>query len=143
MAGKSGNTNVWFILKYIQGRKTIFSKFETLSTLILIKIVGTDSRLGWGFRLGDRADFQVMLELGPQINTQKLSNEKEEAKSSNSKRNTLDTLAETLYAQRQQDKKEKEKKIQKEKKKVSSWFQISGGLNLCSVVVTSFYLVYY
>lgn len=27
---------------------------------------GTDSRLGFGFRLGDHADFQVQLELGPQ-----------------------------------------------------------------------------
>ncbi|KAL5281352.1 hypothetical protein ACFFRR_005010 [Megaselia abdita] len=30
---------------------------------------GTDSRVGFGFRLGDHADFQVMLELGPQTNT--------------------------------------------------------------------------
>lgn len=30
---------------------------------------GTDSRVGFGFRLGDHADFQVLLELGPQTNT--------------------------------------------------------------------------
>ncbi|XP_055596204.1 uncharacterized protein LOC129746540 [Uranotaenia lowii] len=30
---------------------------------------GTDSRLGFGFRLGDHADFQVQLELGPQQRT--------------------------------------------------------------------------
>ncbi|XP_054744799.1 uncharacterized protein LOC129249158 [Anastrepha obliqua] len=30
---------------------------------------GTDSRLGFGFRLGNHADFQVLLELGPQKNT--------------------------------------------------------------------------
>ncbi|XP_053676247.1 uncharacterized protein LOC128726459 [Anopheles nili] len=30
---------------------------------------GTDSRLGFGFRLGEHADFQVQLELGPQLNT--------------------------------------------------------------------------
>ncbi|XP_076754632.1 snustorr snarlik [Xylocopa sonorina] len=30
---------------------------------------GTDSRIGVGFRLGDHADFQVLLELGPQTET--------------------------------------------------------------------------
>lgn len=30
---------------------------------------GTDSRLGIGFRLGEHADFQVLLELGPQSDT--------------------------------------------------------------------------
>ncbi|XP_035779792.1 uncharacterized protein LOC118459997 isoform X2 [Anopheles albimanus] len=30
---------------------------------------GTDSRIGFGFRLGEHADFQVQLELGPQLNT--------------------------------------------------------------------------
>ncbi|XP_023025691.1 snustorr snarlik [Leptinotarsa decemlineata] len=62
---------------------------------------GTDSRLGWGFRLGDRADFQVMVELGPQTNTQPLANQGEE---NNRKRNTLENLAETLYAQRELEK---------------------------------------
>ncbi|XP_064537322.1 uncharacterized protein snsl isoform X2 [Drosophila montana] len=33
---------------------------------------GTDSRLGFGFRLGEHADFQVLLELGPQKNTRPL-----------------------------------------------------------------------
>lgn len=79
-------------------------------------ITGTDSRLGWGFRLGDRADFQVMLELGPQKNTQRLANQQDD--NNNSKRNTLDSLTETLYAQRQLEKKIKERKIQNEKKKV-------------------------
>lgn len=27
---------------------------------------GTDSRFGFGFRLGEHADFQVLVELGPQ-----------------------------------------------------------------------------
>ncbi|XP_047353258.1 uncharacterized protein LOC124950514 [Vespa velutina] len=30
---------------------------------------GTDSRLGIGFRLGEHADFQILLELGPQTDT--------------------------------------------------------------------------
>ncbi|KAF7987922.1 hypothetical protein HCN44_003785 [Aphidius gifuensis] len=35
---------------------------------------GTDSRVGVGFRLGEHADFQVMLELGPQKETEKFGN---------------------------------------------------------------------
>lgn len=33
---------------------------------------GTDSRLGVGFRLGEHADFQVLVELGPQTETDAL-----------------------------------------------------------------------
>lgn len=33
---------------------------------------GTDSRVGFGFRLGEHADFQVLYEIGPQINTRKI-----------------------------------------------------------------------
>ncbi|KAH8391843.1 hypothetical protein KR215_005710, partial [Drosophila sulfurigaster] len=33
---------------------------------------GTDSRFGFGFRLGEHADFQVLLELGPQKETRPL-----------------------------------------------------------------------
>ncbi|XP_032525825.2 uncharacterized protein LOC116776683 [Danaus plexippus] len=34
---------------------------------------GTDSRIGFGFAFGNHADFQVMLELGPQSNTMPLN----------------------------------------------------------------------
>lgn len=34
-----------------------------------MSILGTDSRVGFGFRLGPNADFQVLFELGPQQNT--------------------------------------------------------------------------
>lgn len=68
-------------------------------------LLGTDSRLGWGFRLGDRADFQVLVELGPQTNTQPLANQ--EDKSSN-KRNTINNLSNVLYSQRQQEKKQEQ-----------------------------------
>ncbi|XP_047542514.1 uncharacterized protein LOC125075017 [Vanessa atalanta] len=34
---------------------------------------GTDSRIGFGFAFGNHADFQVMLELGPQTNTMNLT----------------------------------------------------------------------
>ncbi|XP_068901394.1 uncharacterized protein snsl isoform X2 [Tenebrio molitor] len=64
---------------------------------------GTDSRIGWGFRLGDRADFQVMVELGPQKYTQPLGNQGGGG-DNNRKRNTADTFSDTLYAQRQKDK---------------------------------------
>uniref|UniRef100_A0A1I8Q2X4 Uncharacterized protein n=1 Tax=Stomoxys calcitrans TaxID=35570 RepID=A0A1I8Q2X4_STOCA len=36
---------------------------------------GTDSRLGFGFRLGEHADFQVMLELGPQKETRPIGDQ--------------------------------------------------------------------
>ncbi|XP_030754992.1 uncharacterized protein LOC115881590 [Sitophilus oryzae] len=75
---------------------------------------GTDSRIGWGFRLGDRADFQVMVELGPQLNTQPLANQ---GGSSTNKRSSLNNLANTLYAQRQQEKKENQVRKQEEEKK--------------------------
>ncbi|XP_017889979.1 uncharacterized protein LOC108630914 isoform X2 [Ceratina calcarata] len=35
---------------------------------------GTDSRIGIGFRLGEHADFQVLLELGPQMETEPIGN---------------------------------------------------------------------
>ncbi|XP_058794178.1 uncharacterized protein LOC131665930 [Phymastichus coffea] len=36
---------------------------------------GTDSRVGVGFRLGEHADFQVLVELGPQKETEPLGND--------------------------------------------------------------------
>ncbi|XP_056647004.1 uncharacterized protein LOC130451779 [Diorhabda sublineata] len=45
---------------------------------------GTDSRFGWGFRLGRYADFQVMVELGPQTYTQPIYQENKASGSSNS-----------------------------------------------------------
>lgn len=33
---------------------------------------GTDSRVGFGFRLGNHADFQTIFEIGPQKNTKPL-----------------------------------------------------------------------
>lgn len=35
---------------------------------------GTDSRFGFGFRLGEHADYQVLIELGPQKYTRPLGN---------------------------------------------------------------------
>ncbi|KAI4454794.1 wd repeat domain 62 isoform g [Holotrichia oblita] len=74
-----------------------------LTTIIIITnyTAGTDSRFGWGFRLGNRADFQVLVELGPQTNTQPLGNQQT---NTNSKRSSLNTLTNVLYAQRQHEK---------------------------------------
>lgn len=35
-----------------------------------MSLTGTDSRIGFGYRLGDHADFQVQFEIGPQKDTQ-------------------------------------------------------------------------
>ncbi|XP_055683054.1 uncharacterized protein LOC129789946 [Lutzomyia longipalpis] len=47
---------------------------------------GTDSRVGFGYRLGEHADFQVLLELGPQKFTKPIG-EGDQMTNTNSKRN--------------------------------------------------------
>ncbi|XP_065357674.1 uncharacterized protein snsl [Calliphora vicina] len=47
---------------------------------------GTDSRLGFGFRLGEHADFQVLLELGPQKETRPIGDQDNSDGSSFNKR---------------------------------------------------------
>ncbi|CAO1369279.1 unnamed protein product [Diamesa hyperborea] len=70
---------------------------------------GTDSRVGFGYRLGDHADFQVQFELGPQKETKAIG-----TGSSNSKRNI-----------RPADEWQIEKQLKKEKAKneASSWLE--------------------
>lgn len=46
---------------------------------------GTDSRIGVGYRLGEHADFQVLVELGPQKFTKPIGGD--QAMNTNSKRN--------------------------------------------------------
>lgn len=65
--------------------------------------LGTDSRLGWGFRLGDRADFQILVELGPQTNTQPLANQQD---TRTNKRNVHHNPINVLYAQQQEKNKQ-------------------------------------
>lgn len=55
-----------------------FFKFE--------KIVGADSKLGFGFRLGPHADFQTIIELGPQEKTKPLGLDGNQLKRQSSKR---------------------------------------------------------
>lgn len=39
---------------------------------VCVVVLGKDSRIGAGFRVGPNADFQVLVELGPQSETQPL-----------------------------------------------------------------------
>lgn len=92
----------------------IYSNIPTLKK-------GTDSRFGWGFRLGDRADFQFLTELGPQTNTQPLANQED---NSVNKRSSVNNLANILYAQRQHDKKENEvTKMDNPKSEGANWLK--------------------
>lgn len=43
---------------------------STALVLSSVSVSGTNSTVGVGFRLGDHAHFQVLLELGPQVTTQ-------------------------------------------------------------------------
>lgn len=57
--------------------------FPSLSfTHSLSLILGTDSRIGFGYRFGDHADIQIQFELGPQKETQPIGD-----KATQSKRN--------------------------------------------------------
>ncbi|XP_067626188.1 uncharacterized protein snsl isoform X2 [Eurosta solidaginis] len=60
---------------------------------------GTDSRLGFGFRLGNHADFQVLLELGPQKNTRPIG---DNADSENSFNKRQVSKAQRDYLRRKQ-----------------------------------------
>lgn len=66
-------------------------EFATLLGLVFSTIPqvkkGTDSRIGFGYRFGNHADTQVLLELGPQKNTAKLGSDgSSDSSSFNSKR---------------------------------------------------------
>ncbi|XP_065083661.1 uncharacterized protein snsl [Ochlerotatus camptorhynchus] len=57
---------------------------------------GTDSRLGFGFRLGEHADFQVQLEIGPQQRTRPIGS------SSSSSKRDVDTDDYQQYIRKKQ-----------------------------------------
>ena len=54
---------------------------------MFITAAGVDSRVGLGFRMGPNADFQIMLELGPQQKTQAIG---PDAVNGNGKRETFE-----------------------------------------------------
>ncbi|RZC34166.1 hypothetical protein BDFB_008067 [Asbolus verrucosus] len=92
-----------FIFKIFGAHSLVVPDEITSAFFVIINNIpklqkGTDSRFGWGFRLGDRADFQILTELGPQKFTQPLYNQRTMG---NSKRSTLDSLSDGLYAQSQ------------------------------------------
>ena len=47
----------------------------------ILYFLGTDSRLGVGFRFGEHSDFQILVELGPQFYTDPIGNEKKDENS--------------------------------------------------------------
>ncbi|XP_028173341.1 uncharacterized protein LOC114362239 [Ostrinia furnacalis] len=66
-----------FLLKYGSCSIIIPEELPSLLSVAYSNIPpikkGTDSRVGFGFAFGNHADFQVMLELGPQTNTKNLT----------------------------------------------------------------------
>ncbi|XP_017116483.1 uncharacterized protein LOC108138653 [Drosophila elegans] len=85
---------------------------------------GTDSRLGFGFRLGQHADFQVLVELGPQKETRPIGEPKPDDQSFNKRQvsqSDQKALARQLY--RQQVKKEAERLMTSTEKNAASWLE--------------------
>ncbi|XP_043662626.1 uncharacterized protein LOC122626431 [Drosophila teissieri] len=85
---------------------------------------GTDSRLGFGFRLGEHADFQVMVELGPQKETRPIGEPSQDDQSF-SKRQVSQSdqkaLARQLY--RQQVMEEAERLMTSTERNGASWLE--------------------
>ncbi|XP_017043895.1 uncharacterized protein LOC108089924 [Drosophila ficusphila] len=85
---------------------------------------GTDSRLGFGFRLGEHADFQVMVELGPQKETQPVGDPSKDDQSFNKRQvsqSEQKALARQLY--REQVKKEAERLMTSTERNGASWLE--------------------
>jgi len=77
------------LLSFVQISESLVVPQELVTILSLIYSnippikKGTDSRVGFGFRLGEHADFQVMVELGPQKATQPIGSKVESDSSFN------------------------------------------------------------
>lgn len=63
------STRTFHQLKKVYDINSIYYIFKQFYYYYLLIKIGTDSRVGFGYRLGEHADFQVMFELGPQTNT--------------------------------------------------------------------------
>ncbi|XP_076231845.1 snustorr snarlik [Calliopsis andreniformis] len=88
---------------------------------------GTDSRIGVGFRLGEHADFQVLVELGPQTKTDPIGNaasnskRRRDAMFDAAMRGELGSLAQAIAKYQLERKLQKElEKFNKTKEKVES-----------------------
>ncbi|XP_037709299.1 uncharacterized protein LOC119546797 [Drosophila subpulchrella] len=85
---------------------------------------GTDSRLGFGFRLGEHADFQVMVELGPQKETRPIGDPNQNDQSFNKRQvsqGDQKALARLLY--RQQVKEEAQRLMTSTERNGASWLE--------------------
>ena len=74
------------MLNYDRCRERVKQPFLHCSKLLKIWISGADSKFGFGFRLGPHADFQTIIELGPQENTKPLGLSNNQLKRQSSKR---------------------------------------------------------
>ncbi|XP_020802243.1 uncharacterized protein LOC110179181 [Drosophila serrata] len=85
---------------------------------------GTDSRLGFGFRLGEHADFQVMVELGPQKETRPIGEPSQDDQSFNKRQvSSSDQKALLRQLYRQQVKKEAEMLMTSTERNAASWLE--------------------
>ncbi|KAH8262692.1 hypothetical protein KR026_007144, partial [Drosophila bipectinata] len=85
---------------------------------------GTDSRLGFGFRLGEHADFQVMVELGPQKETRPIGEQSQDDQSFNKRQVSASDQKALLRQQfRQQVKMEAERLMTSTERNAASWLE--------------------
>ncbi|EDW04220.1 uncharacterized protein LOC6562631 [Drosophila grimshawi] len=82
---------------------------------------GTDSRLGFGFRLGDHADFQVLLELGPQKDTQPLGDPNKEDQSFNKRQ--VSAIDQRAQLRRQQQLQQQQSLLTSTERNAASWLE--------------------
>ncbi|XP_017038550.1 uncharacterized protein snsl [Drosophila kikkawai] len=85
---------------------------------------GTDSRLGFGFRLGEHADFQVMVELGPQKETRPIGEPSQDDQSFNKRQvSSSDQKALLRQLYRQQVKEEAKMLMTSTERNAASWLE--------------------
>ncbi|KAH8297981.1 hypothetical protein KR018_003452, partial [Drosophila ironensis] len=85
---------------------------------------GTDSRLGFGFRLGEHADFQVMVELGPQKETRPIGMQSSDEQSFSKRQvSSADKKALLREQYRQQVKLEAERLMTSTERNAASWLE--------------------
>lgn len=65
---------------YLLLKITYLCSFVPFYYIKKLNFTGTDSRFGIGFRLGEHADFQMLIELGPQTETDQIGPSSESAK---------------------------------------------------------------
>ncbi|KAH8282442.1 hypothetical protein KR054_007752 [Drosophila jambulina] len=110
-----------------KGEPTFFPEFYIppfLINQIFIFNTGTDSRLGFGFRLGEHADFQVMVELGPQKETRPIGEPSQDDQSFNKRQvSSSDQKALLRQLYRQQVNKEAEMLMTSTERNAASWLE--------------------